>query len=187
MTAIVSSLYWSVQVPPITNVILIITSVIILEKFLLALKSLLKSIKINPNHATLYEQLVRFRLAVEASGSEIKANTKIVLDEHWNTLYHGKDLKAFAAEFEKKNVETNNPGSVDHVIAAAMVASLTEKEVGKAEKLLFLVEQDRFKDSQTLENTVLVLKTLRSIRSSRAQEFKAKAHAWFPLATVFKP
>ncbi|KAF9394805.1 hypothetical protein CPC16_010160 [Podila verticillata] len=157
------------------------------KKFLLALKSLLKSIKIDPNHATLHEQLVRFRLAVEAAGSEIKANTKTVLDQHWNTLYHGKDLSAFAAEFVKKNVESNNPGSVDHVIAAAMVASLTEKEVGKASDLLFLVEQDRFKDSRTLENTVLVLKTLRSMRSSRAQEFKTKAHAWFTLATVFKP
>lgn len=154
---------------------------------MLALKSLLKSIKIDPNHATLHEQLVRFRLAVEAAGSEIKVNTKTVLDQHWNTLYHGKDLRAFAAEFEKKNVESNNPGSVDHVIAAAMVASLTEKEVGKANDMLFLVEQDRFKGSRTLENTVLVLKTLRSMRSSRAQEFKTKAHAWFALATVFKP
>lgn len=154
---------------------------------MLALKSLLKSMKIDPNHATLHEQLVRFRLAVEAAGSEIKANTKTVLDQHWKTLYHGKDLKAFAAEFEKKNVETATAGSVDHVIAAAMVSSLTEKEITKAEKLLFLVDQDRFAGSRTLENTVLVLKTLRSMRSSRAQEFKAKAHGWFPLATVFRP
>lgn len=154
---------------------------------MLALKSLLKSIKIDANHATLHEQLVRFRLAVEAAGSEIKANTKTVLNQHWSTLYHGKDLNTFAAEFAKKNVESANPGSVDHVIAAAMVASLTEKEIVKAEKLLFMVDQDRFVESRTLENTVLVHKTLRSMRSSRAQEFKTKAHDWFPHATVFKP
>ncbi|KAF9408017.1 N-alpha-acetyltransferase 15, NatA auxiliary subunit [Podila epigama] len=157
------------------------------KKYLLALGALLKSIKIDAHHATLHEQLVRFRLAVEAAGSEIKANTKKVLDQHWETLYHSQDLKTFVAAFAQEQVEGSNAGLVDGLIAAAMAASLTEKDIAQAEKLLLLVGTDRFAGSRTLDNSKLVLKTLRSMRSSRAQEFKSMAHTWYPLADAFKP
>ncbi|KAF9357803.1 N-alpha-acetyltransferase 16, NatA auxiliary subunit [Mortierella sp. NVP85] len=154
------------------------------NKLLLALKSLLKSIKIDPNHATLHEQLVRFGLAVQKAGSSLKPSVKAVIDQHWSTLYHGQDLKAFAKAFVKKN---KGLGSVPHTVSAAItMALLAPSEKSKAEDLLFTIEGAQYQKTRSLENVLLVQKTLKSLKSSRLQAWNDKASAWFPRATAFK-
>ncbi|KAG0207111.1 N-alpha-acetyltransferase 16, NatA auxiliary subunit [Mortierella sp. GBA30] len=154
------------------------------NKLLLALKSLLKSLKIDPNHATLHEQLVRFALAVQKAGSSLKPNVKEVIDHHWSTLYQDQDLDCFARSFVVKNKES---GSVPHMISAAIATSLIHpSDKTKAEALLFLVQEDRYQKTRSLENVVLIQKTLRSLRSSRLQEWKDMAKAWYPRAASFQ-
>ncbi|KAF8940408.1 N-alpha-acetyltransferase 16, NatA auxiliary subunit [Haplosporangium gracile] len=160
------------------------------NKLLLALKALLKSIKIDASHATLHEQLVRFALAVQKSSSAktLKPSVKTVIDKHWSDLYgsHGQDLNAFNAGFIEK---TKDQGSVAHVISAAISVYLIDpsKNLTKAEELLFSVEDEtKFERTRTLENVLLVQKTLKGFKSSRQQEWKAKAKIWFPNAAAFK-
>ncbi|KAF9551479.1 N-alpha-acetyltransferase 16, NatA auxiliary subunit [Mortierella hygrophila] len=160
------------------------------NKLLLALKALLKSIKIDANHATLHEQLVRFALAIQKSSSAktLKPSVKAVIDKHWSELYgtHGQDLSAFNAGFIE---ETKDQGSVAHVISAAMSVYLIDpsKNLAKAEELLFSVEDEkRFGRTRTLENVILVQKTLKGFKSAKQQEWKAKARVWFPNAAAFK-
>ncbi|KAF9138665.1 N-alpha-acetyltransferase 16, NatA auxiliary subunit [Mortierella sp. GBA39] len=159
------------------------------NKLLLALKSLLKSIKIDANNATLHEQLVRFALAVQKAGTSLKPAVKSVIDKHWDTLFQGKgkDLKAFTAGF----LETSKTlGSVPHLISGAIAVSLiepgTEKSKAEAEAIIFLIANDNYIGTRSLENVLVAQKTLKSLKSSRVQEFRTKAASWFPKATVFQ-
>ncbi|KAF9930828.1 N-alpha-acetyltransferase 16, NatA auxiliary subunit [Linnemannia zychae] len=159
------------------------------NKLLLALKSLLKSVKIDPSNATLHEQLVRFALAVQKAGTSLKPAIKAVIDKHWDTLYHsdGKDLKAFTAKFLEG---AKSLGSVPHLISAAIAISLIEAGADKAksdaEAIIFLMGDDKYTATRSLENVFLAQKTLKTLKSSRLQEFKTKAVEWFPQATVFQ-
>ncbi|KAF9128228.1 N-alpha-acetyltransferase 16, NatA auxiliary subunit [Mortierella sp. 14UC] len=162
------------------------------NKLLLALKALLKSIKIDANHATLHEQLVRFALAVQkaSTAKTLKPSVKAVIDQHWSELFgtHGQDLSAFNAAFVAKNKDS---GSVPHVISAAMSLYLIDpsKNLTLAEELLFSVSVaggDKFKQTRTLENVLLVQKTLKGFKSSRQQEWNGKAREWFPNAGAFQ-
>ncbi|GJJ69727.1 N-alpha-acetyltransferase 15/16, NatA auxiliary subunit [Entomortierella parvispora] len=153
------------------------------NKFLLALKSLLKAIKIDAENATLHEQLVRFALAVKKAGSALSPAAKTVIDKHWNDLYKGQDLAAVGNSFLKKSEEQ---GSVPHLISAAIASSLIEPKNDKAEAILFLMADDKYKSTRSLESALVAQKTLRSMRSGRVSEFRAKAAEWFPKATVFQ-
>lgn len=157
---------------------------------LLALKALLKAYKIDASSATLHEQLVRFALAVQHKGSEIKPSTKTVIDKHWSTLYNGQDLAAFAGAFSKQQKD-NAVGSVPHLISAAITASLLDSSKAgkeKAEEILFLMvkEDAKFAKSRSVENVQVAIKTLKSLKSTRVQEMKTQAAAWFSRATAFQ-
>ncbi|KAG0253742.1 N-alpha-acetyltransferase 16, NatA auxiliary subunit [Mortierella polycephala] len=154
------------------------------NKLLLALKSLLKSIKIDANNATLHEQLVRFALAVQKAGDTLKPAVKSVINKHWETLYQGKDLSGFNAQFLAKNKDL---GSVPHLISAAIAVSLIHpNDKTKAEEILFAMGEDKYVSTRSLENCLLSMKTLKSLRSNRLQEFKTKAAKWYPKATAFQ-
>lgn len=156
----------------------------LLDKLLLALQCLLKSIKVDPRHATLHEQLVRFALAVQKAGLSLKPSVKAVIDQHWSTLYQGQDLEVFTSAFVEKNKDL---GSIPHTVSAAIaIALLHPSEKSKAEALLFLSEGEQYQKTRSLENVVLIQKTLKSLRSSRLQEWKDKAKVWFPKATAFQ-
>jgi peptide alpha-N-acetyltransferase len=148
---------------------------------------MLKAHQIEPNHATLHEQLVRFALAVKKS-TTIKPSVQSVIDQHWSALYQGRgqeqgDLEAFSAAFVTKNKDL---GSVPHMVSAAIATSLIHPtDKSKAEALLFSVEQEQYQKTRSLENVVLVQKTLKSLRSSRLQEWKDKAKRWYPRASLF--
>ncbi|KAF8927828.1 N-alpha-acetyltransferase 16, NatA auxiliary subunit [Haplosporangium gracile] len=159
------------------------------NKLLLALKSLLKSIKIDANNATLHEQLIRFALSVHKADASLKLTVKSVIDKHWDTLFQGKgkDLKAFTAGFLENS---KTLVSVPHLISAAIAVSLiepgTEKSKAEAEAVIFLIADEKYSNTRSLENVLVAQKTLKSLRSSRVQEFRTKAAVWFPKATVFQ-
>ncbi|KAF9922180.1 N-alpha-acetyltransferase 16, NatA auxiliary subunit [Linnemannia zychae] len=161
------------------------------NKLLLALKALLKSSKIDSNNATMHEQLVRFALAVQkaTAAKTLPASVKAIIDQHWSELYgaHGPSgVDGFNAEFMKKNKDL---GSVPHVISAAVSAYLIDpsKNLTKAEELLFSIEDgNKYGQTRTLENVLLVQKTLKVLRSKRQEEWKSKAKVWFPTAASFQ-
>jgi protein-disulfide isomerase-like protein with CxxC motif len=160
----------------------------VIDKLLLALKELLKSIKIDVNNATLHEQLVRFALAVQKGGDSIKPAVKAVIDNHWETLYqmHGKDLSAFSAAFLEKNKDSD---SVPHLISAAIAVSLIDNNNNKtkAEEIIFrMADGDKYARTRSLDNCLLARKALRSFKSSRVQEFTTKAAEWYPHAAALR-
>ena len=159
-------------------------SILLIDKILLALKSLLKSAKIDSGNVTLHEQLVRFALAVQKAGSSLLPAVKAVVEKHWETLYHGQDLPTFCSGFLKKAEEQS---SVPHLLSAAIASSLIEAKKDKAESILFLMTDDnKYQKTRSLESVLVAQKTLRSMRSSRVQEFRAKAAEWYPKASVFQ-
>ncbi|KAF9355515.1 N-alpha-acetyltransferase 16, NatA auxiliary subunit [Mortierella sp. AD094] len=160
------------------------------KKLLLALRSLLKAHKIEPNNAMLHEQLVRFALEVQ-KGSP-KPSVKAVIDQHWSTLYQGQDLVAFTTAFLEKNKDL---GSVYHIINAAQASYLVSssdsknnksESLSKGEKLLFSIQDDQYQKTRSVENVILVQTLLKKWRSSRVQEWNEKAKTWYPRATAFK-
>ncbi|KAI8598904.1 NMDA receptor-regulated protein 1-domain-containing protein [Dissophora ornata] len=160
------------------------------NKLLLALQSLLKAFKLDASNATLHEQLVRFALAVQKAGDSLKPTVKSVIDKHWDTLYqsHGKDLSAFTAAFLERS---KDQGSVPDLISAAIAVSLVDpaNNKAKAEDMLFLTVDDRgnkYVRTRSLDNCLLARKTLKSLRSSRVQEFTAKAAEWYPRANALQ-
>ncbi|KAI7830391.1 NMDA receptor-regulated protein 1-domain-containing protein [Gamsiella multidivaricata] len=159
------------------------------NKLLLALKALLKSVQIDKTNATLHEQLVRFALAVQKPGDSIKPAVKSVIDKHWDTLYqgHAKDLSAFTSTFLETTAKKLS--SVPHLISAAIAVSLIEPGNSgktKAEEILFLMAADTYVRTRSLENCLLARKTLKNLKSSRVQEFTAKAREWYSKATVLQ-
>ncbi|KAF9353908.1 N-alpha-acetyltransferase 15, NatA auxiliary subunit [Mortierella sp. NVP85] len=159
------------------------------NKLALALRELLKSIKIDANNATLHEQLVRFALAVQKAGDTIKPAVKTVIDSHWEMLYqkNGKDLASFTAAFLNENKDS---GSVPHLISAAMAVSLIDtsnKGKSKAEEIIFRITDAKFAGTRSLENCLLARKTLKAFKSGRVLEFTKKAAEWYPLATALRP
>ncbi|KAF9421043.1 N-alpha-acetyltransferase 15, NatA auxiliary subunit [Podila epigama] len=162
------------------------------NKFLLALKALLKAHSLDASNATLHEQLVRFALAVKAKAGDIKPLTKSVIDKHWETLYSGhKDVASFSDAFVKQHTDkTTAVGSVPHLISAAIGVSLIDPSKSgkeKSETILFSMVQDeaRFAKSRSWEDVQASIKTLKSIKSGRLQEFKDAAKAWYPRSSVF--
>ncbi|KAF9961979.1 N-alpha-acetyltransferase 16, NatA auxiliary subunit [Mortierella alpina] len=154
------------------------------NKLLLALRALLKALSIDANHATLHEQLVRFALSVQKGASSLKPDVKAAIDQQWAQLYQGLNLEGFNSAFIARNKDA---GSVPHVISAAIAALLIgPADKTKAEALLFTVQEDKYQQTRSLENVVLILKTLRSMRSSRLQEWKDKAKTWYPRAAPFQ-
>lgn len=157
------------------------------DKLMLSLQSLLKAHKIDANSATLHEQLVRFALAVQKAGDSLKPAVKSVIDKHWGTLYqpHAKDLSTFTAAFLEKNKDQS---SVPHLISAAIAISLIDpaNNKTKAEDVLFLIVDDKYVKTRSLENCLLARKTLKSLRSSRVQEFTTKAAEWYPRANALR-
>ncbi|KAF9115827.1 N-alpha-acetyltransferase 15, NatA auxiliary subunit [Mortierella sp. AM989] len=160
------------------------------NKLLLALKSLLKAIKIEPNSAELHEQLVRFALAVQKAS--LAPSVKTVIDQHWSTLYQGQDLAAFTSAFVEKNKDL---GSVSHTVSAAAVAFLLSssdsknskaESLSKSEALLFSIQDDQYQKTRSLEMVVLVQNLLKKWRSSRVQEWNEMAKTWYPRATAFQ-
>jgi peptide alpha-N-acetyltransferase len=165
------------------------------DKLLLALKSLLKSVKIDKSNATLHEQLDRFALAVQTAGETLKPAVKTVIDQHWETLYQGhqgRDIKALSG-FTGAFLETSKgQGSVPGLIAAAIAVSLIEPGASgktKAEEILFLMagaDENKYKRTRSLENCLLAKKTLKNVKSSRVKEFSTKAQEWFPTAKALQ-
>ncbi|KAG0318074.1 hypothetical protein BGZ97_004361, partial [Linnemannia gamsii] len=60
------------------------------------------------------------------------------------------------------------------------------KSKAEAEALIFSIAEEKYTGTRSLENVLVAQKTLKSLRSSRLQEFKSKAALWFPKATVFQ-
>ncbi|KAF8982870.1 N-alpha-acetyltransferase 16, NatA auxiliary subunit [Entomortierella lignicola] len=156
------------------------------NKLLLALKALLKSHQIDANNAVLHEQLVRFALAVRKAGASIKPPVQAVIDKHWVTLYQGKgdNLASFTASFVEKNKDI---GSVTHLISGAISTVLIDPSAkSKAEDIIFLMVNDNNVKTRSHENCIFAKKTLKSWKSSRVEEFSAKAAEWYPNSAAFK-
>ncbi|KAF9438279.1 N-alpha-acetyltransferase 16, NatA auxiliary subunit [Entomortierella beljakovae] len=159
------------------------------KKLLLALKSLLKAIKIDPTNAVLHEQLVRFRITVKKG--PLNPSIKAVIDQHWSTLYQGHDLVTFTNVFIEKS---KGLGSVDNIINAALaihqVASSESKNntvnLDKVETLLLSIQEAQYQNSRSLEDVIVVQRLLKKWRSSRVQEWVDMARVWYPRANAFK-
>ncbi|KAF8960482.1 N-alpha-acetyltransferase 16, NatA auxiliary subunit [Entomortierella lignicola] len=159
------------------------------NKLLLALRSLLKAHKIEPNNPVLHEQLVRFAITFQKASP--KPSVKAVIDQHWSTLYQGQDLAAFTASFVEKS---KSLGSVDHVINAAIAVYLVSssdskisksESLSKGETLLFSIQDSQYQKTLSVDNVIAVQKLLKKWRSGRLQEWNEKARAWYPRATAF--
>ncbi|KAG0331568.1 N-alpha-acetyltransferase 16, NatA auxiliary subunit [Podila humilis] len=160
------------------------------NKLLLALKALLKSHMIDADNATLHRQLVSFFLAVQSNAKDVKPSTKAVIDKHMETLYKGQDLVAFTNTFLKQQQELKE-GSVPHLVSSAIAFSLVEPSKAgkdKAEEILFKMvsEEGKYAKSRSINNVQEAIQTLKSLKSSRVQELKTTAAAWYPRATVFQ-
>ena len=98
-------------------------------------------------------------------------------------------MAAFVGAFLKQQKD-NTVGSVPHLISAAIAASLVDSSMAgkeKAEEILFLIakEDAKFAKSRSIENVQVAIKTLKSLKSTRVQEMKTQAAAWFSRATAF--
>jgi hypothetical protein len=156
------------------------------DKILLALRSLVKAKEIDANHPRLFEQLVRFSLAVSKT-TDINPNVKEVVDKHWKELIGGKNVEDFVKDYVQSNEKVGSR-SITHLIAEANVKLIMNPDnKSDVEELLFSVRDDsKYSKTRSLDDVTLIYKQLLKIKSSRVDEFKNLASQWFPMALVFK-
>ncbi|RYP58666.1 hypothetical protein DL769_008852 [Monosporascus sp. CRB-8-3] len=149
------------------------------QKFVLALRCLNSALAVEPDNATLHEQVVRFRQALNLVLDSLPPKLAEVLKTGFNTIDASTDLKQYNAEFRSRHAD-----SAPHVISAIKTAAL-------------LGFEDQAKCAKELAETVLevpnvhfgqaeeVVGILRQWRSDEADAFRARAHEKWPQVTAF--
>jgi peptide alpha-N-acetyltransferase len=152
----------------------------LIEKYLLALKCLLASFKIEPSHPVVHEHIVRFKQAIDATPSTLSSKTAEAIQAEFDLIPSSISILSFNDEFL-----SNHKDSARHVIAALRVRkSLPSHDQAKLEKDLLAVLE---LSSITLEDAVDGLDLLASWNSSHSEAYRTKALSKWPEATIFAP
>jgi peptide alpha-N-acetyltransferase len=149
-----------------------------IEKHLLALKSLLAAAALDRSHPTVHEQIIRFKLALDADSSTIPEKSLEVIKSEFTLLPASVKLSNYNDEYLK-----NNRNSVKGTLAALKVRRLLQEgEKANVEKEVVKVLD---LPEITLEDAQEVLELLTTWRSAEVESFKSKAATKWPKATVF--
>ncbi|RYP75814.1 hypothetical protein DL770_007331 [Monosporascus sp. CRB-9-2] len=149
------------------------------QKFVLALRCLNAALAIEPDNATVHEQTVRFRQALNLVLDSLPPKVAEVLKTGFTAIDASTDLQQYNTEFRSRHAD-----SAPHVISAIKTAAV-------------LGFEDQAKCAKELAETVLevsnvhfeqaeeVVGILRQWRSDEAEAFRARAHEKWPQVTAF--
>ncbi|KAM0752180.1 N-terminal acetyltransferase A, auxiliary subunit [Meredithblackwellia eburnea MCA 4105] len=148
------------------------------EKYLQALRALRNAHALDAKDPSLHPLIVRFKVLVSSLPADFNASLKKTLDDGLNGLMGNRSVEVF-------NAEALQIGGSKYTLASAKGTIAFRGDAGKSEteELLFQLLKDA---DATLDDTVEALVILRSLSSSRSDEFVKAATAKFPLARVFK-
>lgn len=149
------------------------------ERYLLALKCLLASSKIDRSHYTVHEQIVRYKLAIDSASSSLKSQTADVIKAEFTLLPSSTTLSDYNSSFLLEHKD-----SPRHIYATLRVKQLLpSKDQSKNEQdVLATLDLAEI----TLEEGGEGLDLLISWKSNQTEAFKAKATLKWPQATVFQ-
>jgi N-alpha-acetyltransferase 15/16, NatA auxiliary subunit len=149
-----------------------------LDKYLLALRCLLAASKLELNHPTVHEQIIRFKLAVDSVLSSLPAKTAEVIKAEFTLLPESKTVSDINDDFLSKNDK-----SIRHIYSFHRVRRLLpsfDQSKSEAEILSALDHLD-----MTLDEVSEGLELLSSWKAN-TEAYRSKAHSQWPKATVFE-
>jgi N-alpha-acetyltransferase 15/16, NatA auxiliary subunit len=146
----------------------------LLDKLILALRSLNAAISIDPEHPGVHEQSVAFRLAVKKT-SDAPPKVLEVIKANFKRIEESQDLKSFNEDFAKKHSD-----SPAHRLSAIRVKKLLGEDKVAVEQevhdLLSLPGADS-------DDAIKGLETLRNWRSGEVNAYKKAAQEKWPGVT----
>ncbi|KAK7755489.1 hypothetical protein SLS62_002419 [Diatrype stigma] len=147
------------------------------EKYLLALRCLNAALIIDPENATVHEQVVRLRQALSTKLESLSPKVVEVIKSDFTAVDDSTDLKQYNADFKSKHAN-----SAPHIISAIKTSAFLGEDQAKAAKDLESVLEIPDVHHEQAEE---VLGLLRQWRSDEAEPFKSKAHEKWPEVTAF--
>jgi len=157
------------------------------RKFLLSLRSLVKSSQIDDNNIIYRKQLVRFYQAIQEKDAFLHPTVKKVIDlEVTKVIPEGQSISELN---DKYLARVKERGDLAGLIAGAEVIYLIDPSKKAEAEALILdnIGKEEFVASRTLQNVSLTYTTLKDVlKSTRTDELKTLAREWFPLAVAFK-
>jgi hypothetical protein len=143
------------------------------------LKCLLAASKIDASNPIVHEQIIRFKLAIDAASSSLKPQTAEVIKSEFTLLPGSTSLPDYNSSFLSKNKI-----SPRHVYAGLRVKHLLPShDQSKNETEIFSTLDST---SIRLEEATEGLDLLKSWKSSKVDDYKTKAAAKWPEATIFQ-
>lgn len=149
----------------------------LIEKYLLALRCLNAALIIDPENATVHEQVVRLRQALSTKLESLSPKVVEVIKSEFTVVDASTDLKQYNDDFKSKHAN-----SAPHIISAIKTSAFLGEDQAKAAKDLEDVLQIPDVHHEQAEE---VLGLLRQWRSDEAEPFKSKAHEKWPEVTAF--
>lgn len=135
------------------------------------------ALALDPENATVHEQVVRFRQALNTKLESLPPKVAEVLKSEFTAIDGSTDLKKYNAEFQSKHAK-----SAPHVISAIKTSAFLGADQAQcAQDLVGVLAIPDVHHEQAEE----VLGLLRQWRSDEAEPFKGKAHEKWPEVTAF--
>ncbi|CAJ0877381.1 6030_t:CDS:10 [Entrophospora sp. SA101] len=151
------------------------------DKYLLALRSLIRAYYIDKENPCLHKDIVLFNSKVSNNTKIHETTIKVIEAERSKILPDNNDsLIQFNNEFLEKN-----KGSIEHLLAGVeSLLIINPEKKQEAEALLLKVYEDEYLNNRTLKVFYETLKN--TFESPIAEEFKKKCQEWFPISTYFR-
>lgn len=149
------------------------------KKYLLALKSLVKSHSINSKHPKVNLQIVHFS-HVLSQKPELHPTTRKVIEEQVSKL---KPTDQSLEDF----IQASTLPFIPHVLSAAKAHLILDPSAkDKSEALLLGTMDSKYASTRTLQDTIEVYNLLKRLKSPKLDDFRTTAAKWYPRATHFR-
>ncbi|EIW77090.1 N-terminal acetyltransferase A, auxiliary subunit [Coniophora puteana RWD-64-598 SS2] len=151
------------------------------ERYLEAARALARARSIDAEHPEVHVRTVELKLKVQSLSAPAVSETALaaLVESLATALPDELSLETFNSQYLQRHAADGGA-----VLGAARAARVLQAPLAEVEETVFSALQDGV--ALKIETALAALAFLRSIESSRADEFRAACDARFELATVFK-
>jgi len=152
------------------------------KKYLLALKSLKKSLALDKNNAEVHKNIVQFVKNFNADKETVNATSRKIIEEEVSKIVPNNDVSKFTDDFL-----ASNSNSITHVIKAAEAKLINGQNVDFLVNTAKSIDDAKYENGRTLENSIELYNLLKSLnKNDDAEQLKSKLASIYTLSTFLK-